>query len=241
MTVAETELYAPVRRFLETEGYQVQAEVTGCDIAAKKDGVLVIVELKTAFQLKLVYQAMERQSLTEYVFVAIPRPHKGQREKSWKNMLKLLKRLEIGLLTVALDSPLQTVDVILTPADSKVWQNRRKQKKLKEEFENRQVSANIGGMTRRKILTAYREKALALCCILEQAHTVSCRQLRDMGLEEKYASILRNNVYRWFIRMEKGVYALTEEGKAALTEPDYQMAVAFYRKKYGQKEKEEGV
>ena len=55
----ETDLYEPIRAFLEEEGYQVQAEVKGCDIAAVKDGQLVIVELKKAFNLKLVYQGEE--------------------------------------------------------------------------------------------------------------------------------------------------------------------------------------
>lgn len=73
-------------------------------------------------------------------------------------MLKLLKRLEIGLLTVALDSPLKTVDVVLTPSDSLAWKNRKKRERLQVELENRQVSANTGGMNRRKIVTAYREK-----------------------------------------------------------------------------------
>ena len=50
----ETDLYEPIRAFLEEEGYQVQAEVKNCDIAAVKDGQLVIVELKKAFSLKLV-------------------------------------------------------------------------------------------------------------------------------------------------------------------------------------------
>ena len=39
-------------------------------------------------------------------------------------MLRLLKRLELGLLTVALDSPLKTVDVVLTPADSMIRKNK---------------------------------------------------------------------------------------------------------------------
>ena len=82
MGLAETDLYEPIRRFLEEEGYEVQAEVKDCDIAARKDGRLVVVELKRNFQLKLVYQAMERQRLTEYVYVAIPRPKKGQRKKA---------------------------------------------------------------------------------------------------------------------------------------------------------------
>ena len=73
-------------------------------------------------------------------------------------MLRLLKRLELGLLTVALDSPLKTVDVVLTPADSMIRKNKRKKEQLQAELEGRQLDANIGGMTRRKIITAYREK-----------------------------------------------------------------------------------
>ena len=66
----ETDLYEPIRAFLEEEGYQVQAEVKHCDIAAEKDGRLVVVELKRTFGLKLVYQGLERQSLTDEVFAA---------------------------------------------------------------------------------------------------------------------------------------------------------------------------
>ena len=225
----ETDLYEPIRAFLEEEGYQVQAEVKDCDIAAVKDGQLVIVELKKSFNLKLVYQGLERQSLTEQVFVAIPRPKKGAREKSWKDMLKLLKRLELGLLTVALDSPLKTVDVVLEPSDSIAWKNRKKREKLQAELENRQVDANVGGMTRRKIITAFREKSIRLACLLEKEGQVSTASLRERGLEDS-VGILSRNYDKWFKRVEKGVYALSEKGKEALENEDYAKVVAFYRK-----------
>ena len=225
----ETDLYEPIRAFLEEEGYQVQAEVKDCDIAAVKDGQLVIVELKKSFNLKLVYQGLERQSLTEQVFVAIPRPKKGAREKSWKDMLKLLKRLELGLLTVALDSPLQTVDVVLEPSDSLAWKNRKKREKLQAELENRQVDANVGGMTRRKIMTAFREKSIRLACLLEKEEQVSLASLRERSMED-YVGILSRNYDKWFKRVEKGVYALSEKGKEALEYEDYAKVVAFYRK-----------
>ena len=224
----ETDLYEPIRVFLEEEGYQVQAEVKNCDIAAVKDGQLVIVELKKAFNLKLVYQGLERQSLTEQVFVAIPRPKKGQREKAWKDMLKLLKRLELGLLTVALDSPLQTVDVVLEPSDSLAWKNRKKREKVQAELEQRQVDANVGGMTRRKIMTAFREKSIRLACLLEKEEQVSTASLRERGLED-YIGILSRNYDKWFRRVEKGVYALSEKGKEALGNEDYAKVVSFYR------------
>lgn len=231
----ETDLYAPIRAFLEAEGYQVQAEVKHCDIAAEKDGQLVIVELKKAFTLKLVYQAIERQSLTEQVFVAIPRPKKGQREKAWKDMLRLLKRLELGLLTVALDSPLQTVDVVLEPADSPVRKNRRKREGLQAELEGRETDSNIGGMTRRKIITAYREKSIRLACLLEKEGQLSTAELRERGLEDSIG-ICSRNYDRWFRRVAKGVYALSEIGKEALESEDYRKIAAFYR---GEWEKEE--
>ncbi len=224
----ETDLYAPIRAFLEEEGYQVQAEVKGCDVAAVKDGQLVIVELKKSFNLKLVYQALERQSLTEQVFVAIPRPKKGQREKAWKDMLRLLKRLELGLLTVALDSPLRTVDVVLEPADSSAWKNRKKREKVQAELENRQTDGNIGGMTRRKIMTAFREKSIRLACLLEKEGQVSTASLRERGMEDCVV-LLSRNYDKWFRRVEKGVYALSETGKHALELDDYAKAVAFYR------------
>lgn len=232
MTFSEADLYEPIRQFLENAGYQVQAEVKNCDIAAQKEDALLIVELKKSFGLKLVYQAIERQTLTEEVYVAIPRPEKGQREKSWQNMLRLLRRLHLGLLTVALDSPLQTVDVILTPQSNDARKNKTKRTGLETELQNRQLQANTGGITRRKIITAYREKALTLCCILEQCPSANYTQLRDLGLEEKYLTILRSNVYHWFTRIQPGVYALSAEGKAALCLPEYQTVVCYYRKQY---------
>ena len=238
MDFSETDLYEPIRRFFTEEGYTVQAEVKGCDVTAKKEDRLVIVELKKRFNLKLVYQAMERQTMTEYVFVAIPRPLKGQREKSWRDMVRLLKRLEIGLITVALDSPLQRVDVVLEPSDSIVWKKRKKQEGLVLELDGRKVSTNTGGMTRKKIMTAYREKALELCCLLEQKEEISCKALREMGMEEKYAAILRRNVYGWFVPYGKGIYGLSKDGKVALAEKDYAQAVLYYREKYGIQKKE---
>ncbi|MBQ3568390.1 MAG: hypothetical protein IJA25_05610 [Anaerotignum sp.] len=224
----ETDLYEPIRAFLEEEGYQVQAEVKNCDIAAVKDGQMVIVELKKAFNLKLVYQGLERQSLTEQVFVAIPRPKKGAREKAWKDMLKLLKRLELGLLTVALDSPLQTVDVVLEPSDSIAWKNRKKREKVQAELEQRQVDGNVGGMTRKKIMTAFREKSIRLACLLEREERVSLAGLRERGMEDS-VGILSRNYDKWFKRVEKGVYALSDKGKEALENEDYAKAVAYYR------------
>ena len=143
-------------------------------------------------------------------------------------MLKLLKRLELGLLTVALDSPLHTVDVVLEPSDSIAWKNRKKREKVQSELEQRQVDGNVGGMTRRKIMTAFREKSIRLACMLEREGQISTASLRERGLED-YIGIFVKNYDKWFKRVEKGVYALSEKGREALENEDYAKAVAFYR------------
>ncbi|MBQ5589933.1 MAG: hypothetical protein IIU70_07310, partial [Anaerotignum sp.] len=40
---------------------------------------------------------------------------------------------------------------------------------------------------------------------------------------------LSRNYDKWFQRVEKGVYALSEKGKEALENEDYAKVVSFYR------------
>ncbi|MGI6668085.1 MAG: hypothetical protein ACOX4M_01085 [Acetivibrionales bacterium] len=98
--IREADIYDPVREYLESLGYQVQAEVKGCDLSAIKGDELVIVELKTSFNLKLLIQAVKRQRAADSVYVAVPFPKGGKRTAAWRDMCMLLRRLELGLITV---------------------------------------------------------------------------------------------------------------------------------------------
>lgn len=220
MSIKETDLFDPVRLFLENLGYAVQGEVKDCDVVATRGEDTIIVELKRSFNLKLVYQAIERQTIAEHVYVAIPRPIKGQRDKTFTNMVRLLKRLELGLLTVALDSPLQLVEVVLEPADSMVRKNRRKQEGIAKEVDQRILAVNKGGMNKSKIMTAYREKSIALCCYLEGRGGVPLKELRE--IDPKYATLVQSNPYKWYQRVEKGIYSLAKEGELALEDEVYE-------------------
>ena len=72
--MAETDLYAPVKAWLEARGFEVKAEVGAADVVAVKDGEEpVIIELKTSFSLVLLQQAVARQAVTDAVYVAVPR------------------------------------------------------------------------------------------------------------------------------------------------------------------------
>jgi hypothetical protein len=68
----ETDLYPPIKQFLEQQGYAVKAEVGPADVVAVRgDEPPVIVELKTGFALSLFHQAIERQTVTDAVYIAV--------------------------------------------------------------------------------------------------------------------------------------------------------------------------
>ncbi|MGO8657491.1 DUF2161 family putative PD-(D/E)XK-type phosphodiesterase, partial [Rhizobium ruizarguesonis] len=71
----------------------------------------------------------------------------------------------------------------------------------------------VGGGSRAPIMTAYRQQALLCASALDGG----LKRPRDMKMLVPNAGpILRDNVYGWFERIEKGVYALTSAGQAAL-------------------------
>jgi len=100
----EVDLYAPVKQFLEDQGYAVKGEIGACDIVAVRgDEEPVVVELKERLNLALVLQGVDRLGISEAVYIAF-RIGKGQ-SASWrsrsKEVKRLLRRLGLGLLTVS--------------------------------------------------------------------------------------------------------------------------------------------
>jgi len=79
----ETDLYAPIKAFLQEQGYTVRSEVKHCDIVAKKDSELIVIEMKLQFSVDLLIQATKRQQLTNGVYIAIPRPGEMGRRSRW--------------------------------------------------------------------------------------------------------------------------------------------------------------
>ena len=149
----EVQLFEPVKKLLESNGYTVKAEVNDCDIAAFRGDELVVVELKLHFNLKVVYQAMERRSLTDRVYIAIPRPQRYN-DKNIRMMLRLLKELGIGLITVGVEGA-PIAQFIAEPFKTDVKINGRKKAKLLKEADGRNMDMNVGGSTRRRICLLY--------------------------------------------------------------------------------------
>jgi hypothetical protein len=101
----EVDLYAPVKRLLEEQGYTVRAEVDRCDLVAVRGGEPpVIVELKPRFALSLLYQGIERQRIADAVYLAVAAPIGRKAWAIWNRkrgaVLQLCRRLGLGLITV---------------------------------------------------------------------------------------------------------------------------------------------
>ena len=212
--VQETDLYAPVKSLLEGRGYEVKAEVKGCDVVARKEGEpTVVVELKTTFSLDLVLQGVDRQNLTDDVYLAIPAPNTPQKRKNWRSkqrdIQKLCRKLGLGLMLVSVDK--DNVTVLLDPAPYAPRKNKRKETRLVAEFNRRKGDPNTGGSTRKTIVTAYRQDAMR-CAELLKSGPMKVKDIREQSGADNAASILQKNHYGWFERVSRGVYALTETG-----------------------------
>ena len=72
--MAETELYQPIKQRLESAGYEVKAEVEGCDLVAVRDAEIVVVELKQHVNLTAILQCIDRKKLTDNVYLAVKAP-----------------------------------------------------------------------------------------------------------------------------------------------------------------------
>lgn len=219
MTLArEEDLYAPVKAFLEGQGYAVKAEVRGCDLVARRGNEPpVIVELKKAFSLALLLQGVDRLALSDQVYLAFPapaRPAKWRRDR--RAVLKLCRRLGLGLLMVHAGAPAPLVEPLLDPLPYRPRPNRKRQALLLKEFAQRVGDPNTGGTTRRPIVTAYRQDALRCALLLQdRGPTKAAMVARATGVA-KAAAILQRDVYGWFRRLERGIYDLSPQGREAL-------------------------
>ena len=206
----------------------MRGEVKGCDIAAVKDDALWLIEMKLTANLKLIFQAMERQGATDWVFVAIPRPRKA-RDKHFTQFAKLLKKIGIGLITVALDSPARLAQIIHFPT-GKDTKNNKKAARVKQEIAGRTVDTQGG--TQEKVNTAYRERCVRIATILEAHAPLNGPALvRIYGCEGDASHILRANVYGWYEKVSRGTYSLSEAGRAYLQENAAQNLIVYYRMK----------
>ncbi len=207
----EVALYPPVKAFLEARGFAVKGEVRGCDVVAVRDDaeVLVIAELKLGLSMELLLQAVDRMAMADEVWLAVPATRRGRDQD--RRAHRLCRMLGVGLLAVTLSTG--RVEVLADPGPYKPRLAARKRSRLLAEFGRRRGDPTPGGGRGRKIMTAYRQTALALAGKLREGPA----RPRDLvGIAPDARAILYRNVYGWFVRPSTGLYALAPEGEAAL-------------------------
>jgi hypothetical protein len=217
MLPRESDLYAPIKSFLEAQGYEVKGEVADCDVVAVREGEEpVVVELKTSFSLQLIFQAVRRQALTDTVYVAYPATTTGRTRRRARDISSLCRRLGLGLITVRTSGRGATVEVHLDPSPYRPRQNKRKRGMLLREFARRVGDPNVGGTNKRAIVTAYRQDALRCAQYLHKNGPSKPAIIKAATDVAKAPRILQSDVYGWFHRVERGIYTLTPVGKRAL-------------------------
>jgi hypothetical protein len=213
----ETDLYAPVKALLEAQGYTVKGEVGAADVVAcRGDEDPVVIEMKTGFALSLIHQAIERQAVTDTVYIAVPRGSGAPFRKALKSNTSLCRRLGLGLITVRLRDGF--TEVHADPAPYKPRKSARRKAMLLKEFNRRQGDPNTGGSTRRGIVTAYRQDALRCLYILHESGPTKASAVAASALVPRARDIMYRDHYGWFERGEKGIYALSVKGRSAVTE-----------------------
>ncbi len=213
-TARETSLYSPVKRYLETLGFDVKGEICGCDLVALRgdDPPLVVIgELKLGFNLELVLQGINRTAACDEIWLAVRTSSRGSGRERDPRVRKLCRLLGFGLLGV---STTGRVEVLVEPGP---WRPRRDPKRralLVNEHRRRLGDPALGGTSKSPIMTAYRQQALACAALLSNG----ARRTSEIKIAVPDApKILLRNVYGWFVRVGRGFYALTQEGMTALS------------------------
>ena len=214
MKPRETDLYKPVKTFLEGQGYVVKGEIGAVDVVAMRgDEPPVLVELKLGFSLALVHQGLARQKVSDLVYLAIPKPPKA---KALKDNTRLCRQLGLGLLTVRLRDGF--VEPLADPAPFTPRKSPKRKARLLREFARRVGDPNKGGASRVGLITSYRQDALK-CAGFLKAHGPSKGVVVAKGAEVPTATrIMADDHYGWFERVERGVYELTLRGAEGLNE-----------------------
>ena len=215
----EVDLYLPLKRFLTQQGYEVKGEIQHCDVVAVRgDDHVVVIELKLNINLSVVLQAVDRLKITDMVYIGVPNGIVALK-KQRKNIVKLLRMLGLGLIVIDPVAASGNVDIVCDPDRYKPRQVKTRTNRLLGEFMHRVGDPNAGGNTARHgIMTAYRQKALAIAEFLQKHGETKAATVSQALTEPKTRAILYNNVYGWFDRLGGGVYTLSPQGQIEVPE-----------------------
>lgn len=214
MKIKETDLYEPLKIYLEHQGYKVSSEVKNCDLVARKDEEMIIVELKTGMSVALLIQAVYRKEITESVYVAIPVPVGKDYPPQIGGIKQVLRRLEVGLILVRFMKTKTKIEIALHPVPFTERMRHKRKQAILREIDGRYAEFNrAGSPTTTERISSYKQEAIRIVYFLTQLGTASPRELVQAGSGPRTQMILSGNIYGWFEKVERGVYTLSEPGR----------------------------
>jgi hypothetical protein len=210
----ESDLYLPLKRFLESQNYEVKGEVQDCDVlAVRGEEVPVVVELKLTLNLDVVLQAVGRLALTPKVYIGVPGQCSALQRRQ-THVVKLLRMLGLGLVVIDPADELQGARVLLDPGEYRPRKSKHRQQRLLGEFSRRVGDPNLGGMEKRTgIMTVYRQRALKIAQFLDEQGPTKASNIARTLQDPRARNILYRDAYGWFDRATLGVYALSPRGR----------------------------
>jgi hypothetical protein len=125
----------------------------------------------------------------------------------------MCRRLGLGFLTVRKDG---VVEAQCDPGPYLPRRNKAKREKLLREFHRLEGDPNSGGATRHGIVTAYRQDALRCAMYLAETGAEKGAIVAKATGVANATTLMRDNHYGWFCKVETGVYDLTPEGRQGL-------------------------
>ena len=239
----ESDLYEPLRRYFEGQGYSVHAEVRNCDLVARRsrdataDGPapgagptdaaakasaaapedVIVIELKSGVTLDLMIQAARRKEISDSVYVAVPVEGSRGRIRNLSGVKLLLRRLEVGLIVVRFLRSATRVEVVAHPRPFSPPVRHRRRNAMVREINGRYAEFDRAGQSsREERITAYKQQSLLLAHVLQAAGESSPATLKRRTGVDRAGAILSANMYGWFERVQRGVYRLSPDGDTAL-------------------------
>jgi hypothetical protein len=213
----ESDLYQPVKDYLQDLGFCIRGEVRKCDAVGVMGDTIIAVELKLNFGVSVLYQALQRLASVDFVYVAVAVPDGRKARANWDEQvpdaIRLCRMLGVGLLSVR-------DGLVVHMSDPAPYQPRKVPKaraKMLGEFTRRSGDHNLGGTTRRPRVTAYREEALMCARALAIGGIMTPAGVKAATGLANASKFLLSNPYGWFRKEEvRGQYSLAPLGEDAL-------------------------
>lgn len=226
----EEDMYKPIEKYFKNLGYKVDGEVADCDVVCIKENEIIVIEMKKVFSTKLLYQGMRRQKITEKVYIAIPKPKKYTLQKR-SEIISICKGLGLGAILINMNKSSKDKFQIILEPEKKANVLKYRYDKVLKEFEGRSLNINKGGVTNKKINTAFKERNIKIACALELIGEGSAKNLiKYYECFPKTNMLLSNNTLGWYDRVGHGQYKINKYGLEKLHSDEFKEIYKFYSK-----------